>query len=278
MARFPIPDDLVTVTFPLWDGPAPLSRGNTPEDIPTLTPFWAEKSERPAPVLLICPGGGYFEHGFDHSICSLAERFRQRGFAVFLLRYRLAADHYHYPAQLFDGQRAVRLIRERAEEWNLNPAKIVVMGFSAGGHLASMLETHFDAGNPRAENPVDRQGCRPDAAILIYPVISFLSKSGTSANLLGPEGDSSLRASLSSETQVTPRTPPTLLVHGEDDQTVSIEQSRLMFAALQRAGVSSAFHAYPSGKHGFGCWTNDPCPPGWLERVEAWLDEQGVTR
>jgi acetyl esterase/lipase len=275
MTHFPISDELLKVSFPIWDGPVPLSRGTTPEDIPTLTPFWTTKSGPPAPVMLIYPGGGYAGFGFDRGICDLAERFQQRGFSAFLLRYRVAPDGYRHPTQLLDAQRALRLIRHRAAEWNLDPARIVVMGFSAGGHLASMVETHFDAGDPHATDPVDRHGSRPDAAILIYPVISLLMKPETGSHLLGPNPHPALVAKLSSETQVTPQTPPTLLVHGEDDDIAPVENSRLMFAALQKAGVPSEFHAYPVGKHGFGSFENDPSPPGWLERMDAWLESHG---
>jgi len=275
MAIFPIPDHLAKMTLPLWEEPAPLSHGHAPDDIPSLTPFLPENPRHPAPALLIFPGGGYVEHAFDHEGINLAERYRKRGVATFLLRYRLSSDGYRHPAQLLDAQRAVRLVRHRAADWKIDPAQVIVMGFSAGGHLASMIETHFDAGNSRAADPVDRQACRPDCAVLVYPLISFQARPDGSANLLGPDPDPALVASLSSETQVTPQTPPTLLVHGEDDQTVSIEQSRLMFAALQKAGVSSAFHAYPNGKHGFGCFARDPQPPGWLDRVDAWLKDRG---
>jgi acetyl esterase/lipase len=279
MAHFPITDDLAKVTIPLWSEPAPLSRGDTPDDTPSLTPFLPEHPRRPGPALIIFPGGGYAEHAFDDEGIRLAERFQKRGVATFLLRYRLATDGYHHPAQLLDAQRAIRFVRHRLAEWSVDPARICVMGFSAGGHLASMTITHFDAGDPRAVDPVDRHPCRPDGAILVYPIISLigtLASSGSSSNLLGMDPDPALAAQISSEIQVTPQTPPTLLVHGEDDATVSIEHSRVMFAALQQAGVSSEFHAYANGKHGFGCFAHDPQPPGWLERVDDWLRKQAL--
>jgi len=194
------------------------------------------------------------------------------------LRYRLACDGYRHPAQLLDARRAARLVRQRAAAWKLDPARLGVMGFSAGGHLASMLATHFDAGNPLADDPVERCGCRPDAAILVYPVISFVSGltgPGGSMNLLEANPEPAALADISSEIAVSSQTPPTLLIHGEDDQTVPVAHSRIMFAALQKAGVASEFHVYPVGKHGFGCFAHDPQPPGWLERVEEWLTRQG---
>jgi acetyl esterase/lipase len=154
------------------------------------------------------------------------------------------------------------------------------MGFSAGGHLASTLETHFTAGSPQAADPVERQSSRPDAAVLVYPVITFtvpgVTHEGSKENLLGPHPDPALVESLSNETQVTPQTPPTLLVHAEDDTAVPIENSRLMLAALQKAGVPCALQEYPHGGHGFGFGTTpSKAPPGWLDNAYAWLKTEG---
>jgi acetyl esterase/lipase len=279
MAHFPITEQLSEITFPLWPGPAPLSQGHAPDDRPSLTPFLPENPGQLVPALIIFPGGGYAEHAFDEEGIRLAERFQKKGVATFLLRYRLVTDGYRHPAQLLDAQRSIRMVRHRSGEWKIDSTRITVMGFSAGGHLASLTATHFDAGDPRADDPIDCGSSRPDGVILVYPVISLATASanpGTTINLLGADPDPRLVALLSSERQVTPQTPPTLLVHGEDDATVSIEHSRLMFAALQKAGVPSEFHAYPNGKHGFGCFAHDPQPPGWLDRVEDWLKGQGL--
>lgn len=280
MISFSLPAPFEKATIPLWDKPAPLSHGNAPADVPTLSPIFPGAPGSASPAVLICPGGGYEEHAFDAEIIHLCERFQEQGVATFILKYRLASDKYHYPAQLLDAQRALRLIRSRACDWNVDPSKVGVMGFSAGGHLASMVETHFDSGNPEAADVVERQSSRPDYAILVYPVIVSRMHgvhTGSSRNLLGPNPDPALVEFVSSDLQVTPQTPPTLLVHGEDDQTVSIEHSRIMAAALQKAGIPCALHAYPSGKHGFGCFANDPCPPCWLDRVLEWLSSQGFT-
>ncbi len=179
-----------------------------------------------------------------------------------------------------DAQRAIRFARSQATHWMIDPAKVGIMGFSAGGHLASTVDTHFDAGDPSAHDPIDRLSCRPDFAVLVYPVITFLKKGaihhGSMDALLGPNPDPALVESLSNETQVTPQTPPTLLVHAEDDMAVPIENSRLMLAALQKAGVPSALQEYPHGGHGFGLgMTPDLSPPGWLDHVNEWLQGQG---
>ncbi len=208
--------------------------------------------------------------------------FLSRGVATFILKYRLPTNGYPHPVPLLDAQRALRLVRSRAAEWNIDPAHIGIMGFSAGGHLASTLDTHFDAGHPQAADPVDRLSCRPDFAVLVYPVISLkesFTHEGSRRNLLGPDPDPALLENLSNETQVTPQTPPTLLISAQDDTAVPIENSRVMHAALLKAGVPAAIHEYPKGGHGFGSGLDpDPSPPGWLDRVADWLTEQGFLR
>lgn len=265
---------------PLWNGPAPHSHGTSLDDTPRLYAYLPEKPARPSPAIIVCPGGGYGGLAYFHEGINEAEWFRQQGIAAFVLFYRLPTNGYRHPVPLLDAQRAVRLLRSRAAEWNIDPGKIAVMGFSAGGHLVSTLDTHFDAGDPKAADPVDRQSCRPDFTVLVYPVITFqvpgVTHEGSKLNLLGPNPDPALVASLSNDTQVTPRTPPTLLVHAEDDRAVPIENSRLMLAALQKAGVPSALHEYPHGGHGFGFGPEQhAAPPEWLDRVVAWLAEQG---
>jgi acetyl esterase/lipase len=264
---------------PLWDGPAPQSRGTTPNDIPTLTVFLPEKAGQAASAIVICPGGGYEELASDYEGANEARWFQEHGVGAFVLKYRLPSHGYRHPVPLLDAQRAIRLVRSHAADWKINPAKVGIMGFSAGGHLASTVDTHFDAGIPQAADPVDKQSCRPDFAVLVYPVISMkdgITHQGSKINLLGPKPDPALVENLSNETQVTPQTPPTLLVHALDDHTVPIENSRLMLAALQKAGVPSALQEYPHGGHGFGFGPNQKnAPPGWLDKAYGWLKAQG---
>jgi acetyl esterase/lipase len=264
---------------PLWNGPAPQSHGTTPNDIPTLTVFLPEKASTSTPAIVICPGGGYAMLAFGYEGTNEAQYFAAKGVAAFVLKYRLPVNGYRHPVPMLDVQRAIRLVRSRAVEWNINAAKVAIMGFSAGGHLAATADTHFDAGNPQATDPVDKQSCRPDFAVLVYAVISMkdgITHQGSKQLLLGPNPDPALVENLSNETQVTSKTPPTLLVHAEDDGAVPIENSRLMLAALQKAGVPSALQEYPHGGHGFG-YGNVPdlSPPGWLDKAYAWLQEQG---
>ena len=278
LSYFMTPSPAQTVV-PLWNGPAPQSHGTTPNDIPTLTVFLPEKASAATPAIVICPGGGYVFLSSEFEGTNEAKWFQERGVAAFVLTYRLPVNGYRHPVPLLDGQRAIRLVRSRAAEWKINPAKVAIMGFSAGGHLASTVETHFDAGNPHATDPVDQQSSRPDFAILVYPVISMkgnIAHPGSRENLLGPNPDPALVEKLSNQTQVTPQTPPTVLVHSVDDGAVSIENSRLMLAALQKAGVPSALQEYPHGGHGFGFGhVPDPSPAGWLDKAYGWLEAQG---
>jgi acetyl esterase/lipase len=265
----------------LWDGPAPLSCGTSLDDTPRLYIYLPEKAARPTRAMIIIPGGGYEVICHEHEGIHLAEWYRQRGIAAFILFYRLPIHGYLHPAPLLDAQRAVRLVRRHAAEWNIAPAKVAVMGFSAGGHLASTLDTHFDAGDASAADLVERQSCRPDYTVLGYPVITLkpapgVSHEGCKWRLLGPDPDPALVESLSNETQVTPQTPPTVLVHPADDTVVPIENSRLMLAALQKAGVPSELQEYPKAGHGFGFGPKQThAPAGWLDRVQEWLEAQG---
>ncbi|MCE0498421.1 MAG: alpha/beta hydrolase [Methylacidiphilales bacterium] len=270
---------------PLWDGPVPRSLGSSANDIPDLTPFLPTNATPGTPAIIIFPGGGYEFLASIHEGTNEGEYFQNRGIAAFVLKYRLPVHGYRHPVPLLDAQRAIRLVRSRAADWKIDPAKVGIMGFSAGGHLAATADTHFDAGNPQAADPVDRVSSRPDFAVLVYAVVSLkigTTHQGSKNNLLGPDPDPALIENLSNETQVTPQTPPTILVHSVDDDAVPIENSRLMFAALQKAGVPSRLDEYPTGGHGFGFGpgydhgTNQvKAPAGWLDRVHDWLKDRG---
>ena len=265
----------------LWDGPAPQAHGDQPIDTPSLIAYLPENPEKPLPAVVICPGGGYGGLSVDFEGRNIAQWFRQHGVAGFVLIYRLPAKGYRHPVPLQDAQRAIRLVRSRAAEWHVDPKHVGIMGFSAGGHLASTVETHYDAGNASAADPVDRLGCRPDFALLIYPVVTMKSEwvhKGSRANLLGPNPGPALLDYLSSELQVNAQTPPTLLVHAADDEGVPIQNSRAMLEALKKAGVASELHEYPAGGHGFGLGhIPDHSPKDWLPRVGEWMTRQGMT-
>lgn len=265
--------------FPLWNGATPGARGVTTNDIPTLTPYLPAPDRRTGSAVVICPGGGYgglaAHEGHDY-----AEFLRQQGIAAFVLRYRLGSAGYRHPIMLGDAARAVRRVRHEAERYAIDPRRIGIMGSSAGGHLASTLLTHFDAGNPEAPDPVDRRSSRPDLGILCYPVITLgeFTHQGSKKNLLGDSPDPGLVELLSNEKQVTRETPPTFLWHTWEDQAVAVENSLQFAAALRRAGVPFDLHVYQQGKHGIGLQSRPPEFNGvhpWAKDLLFWLQAQG---
>jgi acetyl esterase/lipase len=208
----------------------------------------------------------------------VAEWLNSIGVTAFVLKYRLA-PRYQHPAPSQDASRAIRLVRARASEWGIDPARVGIIGFSAGGHLASTVGTHFDRGRPDAEDPIERVSSRPDFLILGYPVISFIepfTHVGSRTNLLGKTPDPELVKSLSTETQVTKETPPTFLMHTSGDTGVPPENSVAFYLALHKAGVPAEMHIYERGRHGLGLAPADPALSSWPQRCEAWLRVRGV--
>jgi acetyl esterase/lipase len=213
----------------------------------------------------------------DHEGKQIAAWLNARGVAAFVLRYRLG-PRYHHPIELGDAQRALRLVRYHAADYGIEPDRIGIWGFSAGGHLASTAGTHFDAGQPGAADPIDRMGSRPDFMILAYPVISFVTPyvhRGSMRNLLGDDPDPKLAASLSNETQVTRETPPTFLFHTNSDTGVPAENSVLFYLALRKAGVPAEMHIYERGEHGVGLALSDPVLSSWSRRLGEWMKLHG---
>lgn len=260
-------------SFPLWRDGAPEPDGVPAQTQPVLFPFLL-KSAAPTGAVIVCPGGGYACLA-PHEGAPIAEMFNRSGIAGFVLRYRVA-PHRH-PAPLCDLQRAIRLVRLQARDWKIKPDCIGVLGFSAGGHLASTAATHFDGGNAQAPDPVDRINCRPDAGILCYSVISFgaFGHHGSMVNLIGENPGESLRMSLSNELQVTPETPPCFLWHTANDQGVPVENSLQFAFALSRCKVPCALHVFPAGEHGMGLAENDPVVSAWSGLCVRWLKTLG---
>jgi acetyl esterase/lipase len=200
--------------------------------------------------------------------------------AAFVLKYRLG-PRYHHPAPLQDAQRALRTVRARAKEWNVDPGRVGIWGFSAGGHLASTAATHFDDGNADAADPIDKVGCRPDFAILCYPVITLkppYAHAGSRKNLLGDKPDPKLLDSLCNETQVTAKTPPTFLFHTNEDSGVPPENSILFYLALRKNKVPAELHVYEKGRHGVGLASGDPILKTWPDRLDGWLRTRGLLK
>ena len=255
----------------LWPDGAPGAVGQQPDDIPTLTPYLPPMGKDNCGAVVICPGGGY---GFlaPHEGRPVAEWLNSNGIAGFVLKYRIA-PRYKHPAPLQDANRALRTVRARAAEWGVRPDRIGILGFSAGGHLASTAGTHFDAGRADAADPIERASSRPDAMVLIYPVITMKEKThgGSRNNLLGKDPSAELINLLSNEEQVTSQTPPAFLIHTVEDTAVPYENSNLFIAALRKAGVPHEFHLYEKGPHGFGLADKDPVLSTWPKLCAAWL-------
>ncbi|MBC8101417.1 MAG: alpha/beta hydrolase [Cytophagales bacterium] len=264
-------------TFPLWPmGEVPGSLGLGEEDIPTLTVYRPSAGTGTGGAVVICPGGGY-GHLADHEAGPVALWLNTLGVTGFVLRYRLG-PRYRHPAPLADAQRAIRTVRARAAAWDIDAQRVGILGFSAGGHLASTAATHFDTGDPGASDPTEREGSRPDVAILIYPVISLGERSahlGSRRNLLGETPTPEMIASLSNETQVTPETPPAFLVHSVDDTGVLVDNSLQFALALSASRVPFAMQIYEHGGHGYGLGDTDPVLSAWPRECAAWLRARG---
>ncbi|HLV82021.1 MAG TPA: alpha/beta hydrolase [Chthonomonadaceae bacterium] len=260
----------------LWPGEAPGAQGAEDADIPTLTVYNPPDDKKNGAAVIVCPGGGY---GFlaPHEGAPVAKWLNTLGVTGFVLKYRLG-PRYHHPAMLQDAARAIRTVRAHAKEWGLDPDRIGILGFSAGGHLASTAATHFDAGDPQAGDPVERVSSRPDLAILIYPVITMTgpyAHAGSRHNLLGRDPSPNNIALLSNEKQVTAKTPPAFLVHGADDAGVPCENSLLFALAMRQAGVPVELHLFEHGPHGFGLGGDDPVLREWPALCAHWLSHRG---
>lgn len=272
----PIPQD--PTTMPLWEGGAPGAQGTAPEDVPTLTMYMPRRTAGPLTAVILAPGGAYRALAMNHEGRQVANYLNTLGIATFVLRYRLGPKYQH-PVELGDIQRAVRLVRARADDWHVAPDRIGVMGFSAGGHLASTVSTHFDAGDAAAGDPIDRVSSRPDFAILGYPVITLTESwthQGSRTSLLGENPDPQLAASLSNETQVTADTPPTFLFHTNADTAVPAENSVSYYLALRKAGVPAELHIFQNGPHGVGLGMDDPALAEWPVLMANWLRTRGL--
>jgi acetyl esterase/lipase len=261
----------------LWPGGAPGAAGTAPEDQPKLTLYLAPAGHANGAAVVVCPGGSYRTLASDHEGKQVAEWLNSLGVSAFVLQYRVG-PRYRHPAPSEDARRAMRLVRARASEWGVDPARVGILGFSAGGHLASTTGTRFDPGQPGASDPVDRMGSRPDFMILAYPVISLVAPfahAGSRRNLLGDAPAPVLLQEVSNEARVTQQTPPTFLFHTADDQTVPVENSLAFATALHAAGVPVELHVFPKGAHGVGLAPQDPVLSQWPRLCAAWMKAMG---
>ena len=260
--------------IPLWPEGAPGALGKEDKDIPTITPYLADPAQASGAAMVIFPGGGYGGLA-AHEGKGYADWFVTNGISSFVVKYRLGSQGYRHPAMLQDAARAVRLVRSRAAEWQVDPKRIGVIGSSAGGHLASTLLTHFESGKADATDPIERESSRPTIGILCYAVITMgpNTHGGSKKNLLGDNPDTELVKMLSNETQVTSDTPPCFIWHTWEDKAVKVENSLDFAYALQRSGVPYDLHIYQKGGHGMGLGKGDQHP--WTRDCLYWLKVQG---
>lgn len=242
--------------------------------VPVLYAYLPEKRDSAKAAVIICPGGGYARLAIDHEGYQVAEEYNKQGIAAFVLKYRQPIDvscvENTETVALMDAQQAIKLVRDRAIEFNINPNNVGVMGFSAGGHLASTLGTHY---TESLISNTEKTNLRPDFLVLGYPVISFtdsLAHKGSRDNMLGKNSSEEKIKLYSNELQVTPNTPPTFLIHAADDKAVKVENSLEFFLALKRNKVPAEIHILQKGGHGFGLHNKDE-PDNWLDWVFVWM-------
>ena len=262
----------------LWMQGAPGALGTAATDQPVITPYLPQSGRANGTAVVIFPGGGYQHLSMEKEGSDVANWLAASGITAFVVRYRLGPT-YHHPVMLSDAQRAIRIVRARAPEWGIDPKRVGIIGFSAGGHLASTAGTHFDAGLASSADAIDRESSRPDFMMLIYPVITMrgdsLTHRGSRTNLLGTTPDEALVRLLSNETQVTRETPPTFLIHSTDDTTVPVENATLFYSALKKAAVPAEMHVFEYGGHGYGLAPGDPVLAAWTTMAEGWMRRHG---
>ncbi len=245
--------------------------------VPDIAVYLPSKRFASGQAVVICPGGGYWVLAYDLEGTDIARYLNSIGVAAIVLKYRLPTYGNciePHKAPLMDAQRAMRLVRHNAAKWNINPLKIGIMGFSAGGHLASTLGTHFDYGNQSASDSVELESCRPDFMILMYPVISFTDTSmhlGSREALLGKDPDPALVKYYSNELQVKDDTPPAFIVHADNDNGVPVDNTLLMYKALRARHIPAEIHILSEGEHGFGLGGNNDHIASWTNNLKLWL-------
>jgi acetyl esterase/lipase len=267
-------------TVRLWPGDAPQAHGTACLDVPTLTIFDPQPGHANGSAVVVFPGGAHAHLAANLEGRQVADWFTSRGFRAFILSYRLASNGYIFPVPLLDARRAVQTVRARARDYAVNPNRIVVIGFSAGGHLAALAGTQFVPGNPEADDPIERVSSRPDFLVLGYPWIGAISSDTSHLsycklfNLM--DKCEELRKAYSPDLFVTSQTPPTFWYHTFNDQTVPVEQGLRFYDALVKAGVPSEAHIFANGVHGTGLGKADAALDQWPNLLEIWLRAQGL--
>ncbi|HMB29168.1 MAG TPA: alpha/beta hydrolase [Blastocatellia bacterium] len=262
--------------IPLWANGAPGAKGDAPDDIPSVQLYQPPADKASGAAIVVCPGGGY-AHLAPHEGHDIAVWLNGIGVTAVVLKYRLGPKYQH-PAMMQDALRAIRFTRSKAAEWKIDPNRVGVMGFSAGGHLASTAATQFNVGDPNASDPVEKLSSRPDLLVLGYPVITMtdpFAHKGSRQNLLGENPPGQLINLMSNEKQVTDQTPPTFIFHTGDDPVVPVENSLMFALALRKKKVLYELHVYEHGRHGVGLASDDPVLKTWPRLLENWLRARG---
>lgn len=248
--------------------------------VPTLSVYLPATGASGCGVV-VCPGGGYGALACGHEGCDIARWFNDNGIAAFILKYRLPAAGHRHPAPLQDVQQAFRIVRANAAKWGVDPHRVGVMGFSAGGHLAGSAMTHLQPAGPAPAGQPGGQSIRPDFGILIYPVVTMtepFGHAGTRDNLLGQNPPAAGAFGLSNELQVTPDTPPAFFAHSMDDGGVPVENTLVFAKAMRRAGVKAEVHLFPEGGHGYGMGAPGTLQSRWPAMCIQWLKQSGFAK
>ena len=258
----------------LWTDKAPTGDGQFDTALPTITVYKPSAETATGTAMVICPGGGYGGLVTGAEGHGIAKWLGEHGIAGIVLEYRLPKGRPFVP--LLDAQRAIRTTRANAKEWGINPERIGIIGFSAGGHLASTAGTHFDEGDAKSTDLIDRISCRPDFAILIYPVVTLVGPAahvGSKNNLLGKNATPEMAVLFSNEKQVTPKTPPMFLAHAVDDKLVPLENSKMLYEALKAGKIPTQLLELPTGGHGLNGYKG-PSWDAWQTKSLEWLSAQ----
>ncbi|MDR1492140.1 MAG: alpha/beta hydrolase [Planctomycetaceae bacterium] len=271
-------------TIALWENGAPNALGNEEKDKPRITVWFPDKEKAVDAAVVVCPGGGYGGLALDHEGKQIAEWYNSFGVTAAVLEYRHRGKGYGSPNPLLDVQRAIRTVRYNAKDWGIDPAKIGVMGFSAGGHLASAAGTHFDNA-PKPENyasdAIDAVSARPDFMILCYPVILFdspFTHRGSQNNLIGANATKDLTEYYSSEKQTSEKTPPTFIFFTDEDKAVPVENGIQFYLALRKFKIPAELHVFQKGAHGLGLAKGRAGNEIWPDLCKAWLKNNGFLK
>jgi acetyl esterase/lipase len=267
-------------TIRLWPGDAPEAKGKRCEDIPALSIFEPQSGHENGSAVVILPGGAYAHLAANLEGRQVADWFTARGFRAFVLSYRLSSNGYLLPVPLLDARRAIQTVRARSRDYFIAPNRIVLIGFSAGGHLAALASTQALPGKADSDDPVERVSSRPDYLVLGYPGIGAISTNTSHLSYCKlfnvMDRCESLRTAYSPDLFVTQDTPPTFLFHTANDATVPVEQGMRFYEALIKAGVPAEAHIFANGPHGVGLGKGDAALDQWPNLLEIWLRAQGL--